>query len=92
VTDLLAQRQISHGCFIATATISQELKRIIRRGSLSDVQREALEAIAVKIARILAGDPNHLDHWDDIAGYATLVGMELRKKERAARVIPSSPK
>ena len=29
--------------------------------------------IVHKIARILAGDPNHADHWHDIAGYAILV-------------------
>ncbi|WP_257617167.1 hypothetical protein [Campylobacter pinnipediorum] len=33
--------------------------------------------IAHKIARILAGNPNYKDHWDDIAGYATLVSKEL---------------
>ena len=33
--------------------------------------------IAHKIGRILAGDPNHIDHWLDIAGYATLVAKEL---------------
>ena len=33
--------------------------------------------IACKIARILSGDPNWRDHWDDIAGYATLVAERL---------------
>lgn len=28
--------------------------------------------ILAKIARIVSGDPNHADHWDDIAGYALL--------------------
>jgi hypothetical protein len=44
---------------------------------LSVGQREALEMIAHKIARILSGDPNHKDHWEDIAGYAELVVREL---------------
>jgi len=34
--------------------------------------------IAHKIARIINGDPNHLDSWHDIAGYATLVEQELK--------------
>jgi hypothetical protein len=40
-------------------------------------QIEALEMICHKIARVLNGDPNHHDHWHDIAGYATLVANRL---------------
>jgi hypothetical protein len=36
-----------------------------------------LEMIAHKIGRVLAGDPNHADHWDDIAGYARLVARRV---------------
>ena len=32
---------------------------------------------AHKIGRILVGDPNHRDHWDDISGYAVLVADRL---------------
>ena len=35
-------------------------------------QRHALDMIADKVARILAGDPQHTDHWLDIGGYAAL--------------------
>jgi hypothetical protein len=45
---------------------------------LSPMQREALDMTAHKIGRILAGDPDHKDHWDDIAGYTTLVARELK--------------
>jgi hypothetical protein len=41
------------------------------------VQDEALSMIVMKISRILTGDPNHADHWADIAGYATLIANEL---------------
>jgi hypothetical protein len=44
---------------------------------LDDDQSEALEMIAHKIARILNGDPNYVDSWLDIAGYATLVAERL---------------
>ena len=49
-----------------------------RRGEnlMSTRQREALGQITFKIARILSGDPNHPDHWDDIAGYALLAKGE----------------
>ena len=48
---------------------------------LSDVQKQALEVIADKIARILSGDPNYDDNWHDIQGYAKLVEDRLPKKE-----------
>jgi hypothetical protein len=44
---------------------------------LDHVKREALEHIATKIGRILSGDPNHRDHWEDIQGYARLVEDRL---------------
>jgi len=44
-------------------------------------QQEALEMIAHKIARILNGDPNYVDSWVDIAGYAKLVADRLAKGE-----------
>ena len=39
---------------------------------------EALDMICHKIARIINGDPNHLDSWQDIAGYARLVAERLQ--------------
>ena len=33
--------------------------------------------ITNKMARIVNGDPNYIDNWHDIAGYATLVEQEL---------------
>jgi hypothetical protein len=44
---------------------------------LSDVQKQALDVIADKIARILSGDPNYTDNWHDIQGYAKLVEDRL---------------
>jgi hypothetical protein len=44
---------------------------------LSDVQKQALDVIADKIARILSGDPNYADNWHDIQGYAKLVEDRL---------------
>lgn len=51
---------------------------------LDHCQREALEMICGKLARILGGDSREPDHWVDIAGYATLVEKELLK-ERARK-------
>ena len=74
--DILEEREKTHGDFAETARMSQALKSLMSTGyrypELSDVQCEALDMIASKIARILAGDPNQPDHWRDIAGYAQL--------------------
>ena len=79
---LLAERETTHGNFQATALIAQRLKDVGHntpnwQGVLTDVQRESLEGIFVKIARILSGDPNHPDHWRDIEGGAHLVTETL---------------
>ena len=72
--DLLEQRQQTHGDFTDVALVAQATKDIWRTGTgwknLSPVQREGLEMIAHKIARIICGNPNHLDHYIDIVGYA----------------------
>jgi hypothetical protein len=39
------------------------------------------------LARIASGNPEHIDHWDDIAGYATLAANYLREKQNAAERI-----
>lgn len=74
--DILDERQSTHGSFTTCAEASQEIKRLIKYydKGLHLTQKEALEMIAVKIARILNGGQNHQDSWQDIAGYALLGG------------------
>ena len=78
---LLAERGKTHGDFNEHARITQDLKFTITSAPgfarLSAAQRETLDMTAHKIGRILAGDPNHPDHWDDIAGYARLISRDL---------------
>jgi len=77
---LIDSRQQTHGDWPVTARIAQKLKACLedeilkspKHVRLSAEQREALDMILAKIARIVSGDPNHADHWDDIAGYARL--------------------
>lgn len=73
---LLDERQKTHGSYAAHARITQELKRVLQAGyplaGKSDEHREALDMILHKIGRIVAGNANFQDHWDDIAGYAKL--------------------
>lgn len=69
---LLEDREKTHGRFDVVAEISQSFKRIIQ-GYLEDERElEALEMIALKMARILAGNHKHAEHWLDIIGYAKL--------------------
>jgi len=85
IKSILAERGKTHGDYSRHAATTQCLKSVMRHtqnwGDLNPSQVEALEMIAHKIGRILNGDPNHIDHWDDISGYATLVADQLRKKQ-----------
>lgn len=78
----LKQRQKTHGDFLTHALIAQSIKCQMFNahgyGALDAMQREALDMIAHKIARVLNGNPDVHDHWHDIAGYATLVGDRLK--------------
>jgi len=77
---LTEERRRTHGEWPRTSRITRQLKayvdeEITRAGmpsALNYEQREALDMILAKIARIVSGDPNHADHWHDIAGYAQL--------------------
>ena len=77
----LAERESRYGSFSGHAKIAQDIKYVLtmapRWQKLSDSQKEALEMIAHKMARVLNGDPNYGDNWHDIAGYATLVEDEI---------------
>jgi hypothetical protein len=83
VRKTLEDRGRVHGEFADVAEISQMLKGIIWANhcdNLAVEQKEALDLICTKIARIVCGDPNHIDHWHDIAGYAMLVERRLKEK------------
>jgi hypothetical protein len=81
IDTILDERKQIHGDFTDDAGTAQALKDVMRAAmnwnDLTPVQREALEHIATKIGRILSGDPGHRDHWEDIQGYARLVGERL---------------
>ena len=72
----LNERSRTHGNYKDTAAMSQDIKAVLRTGknwsALTDSQKESLEAISVKLARILNGNANFRDHWDDVVGYGQL--------------------
>jgi DNA-binding CsgD family transcriptional regulator len=81
VDAILNTRATTYGAFKDVAQVAQEMKNAIRmcnNSELEDDQIEALDMIASKIARILNGNPDHVDSWVDIAGYAQLVADRLQ--------------
>lgn len=82
IAETLSERGARYGDFAAQAAIAQTLKKVMRAngrwGELKPDQREALDHIAVKVSRILNGDPNYHDSWHDIEGYAKLIADRLK--------------
>lgn len=84
INAILNERATTYGHFYMQAELSQALKNTIMahlieaKKTLVADQQEALEMILTKIARITNGNSNHVDSWDDIAGYARLVADRLR--------------
>lgn len=78
---MLAERGSRYGTFADHAAICQALKDVMHATPgwqrLTPDQKEALEMNAHKTARILNGDPNYKDSWDDIIGYTKLVADRL---------------
>ena len=81
---ILTERGSRYGPFITHAEITQRYKRLTHKflhnsgKELDHDQQEALDMIFHKIGRIVNGDPDYIDSWDDIAGYAKLVADRLR--------------
>ncbi len=83
VEAITAERGGQYGDFAEQGVIAQDLKVRMRQcpgwHKLSPHQRESLEMIQHKISRILNGDPNVVDSWADIAGYAHIVAIRIQK-------------
>jgi hypothetical protein len=73
---LTNERKSTHGDWVEQSATANALKGNMRGcpgwTALTASQKEALDMIATKMSRILTGNPNEPDHWDDIAGYAFL--------------------
>ena len=86
ISDTLAERGTRYGNYLKQTAISGGIKETMQGEStywdLATDQQDALDMFAVKISRILNGDPNYADNWADIAGYATLVKDRLEGNER----------
>jgi len=82
----LIQRGKRYGDFKGNATLSCQLRDLIMnhrrqlgKTDMPFIQREAINMICAKLARIANGDPAYDDNFRDIAGFAQLVVDELNK-------------
>lgn len=78
---ITAERGEQYGDFTDQCAIAQELKEYMRKqpgwAYLQPHQRESLDMIQHKVSRILNGNPNIVDSWADIAGYAHIVAIRI---------------
>ena len=89
IEGMLAERETRYGSFESHASRSQALKAALVVGSpswatMEAFQRESIEMISHKLARIMNGDPDYVDNWVDIAGYAQLVVDILNERNAQA--------
>jgi len=88
VDKTLDARAENYGKFKDGAELMQAIKRRMadhaakHDKTFADDQWEALEMIVHKIGRIVNGNPDVVDHWVDIAGYATLIVDRLEGHPR----------
>lgn len=88
IDETLDERAQDYGKFKDGAALMQGIKRLLadharaHDKTFADDQWEALEMIVHKIARIVNGNPDKVDSWVDIAGYATLVADRLQGNAR----------
>lgn len=84
VTD---ERGSRYGSFEDGSRLMRRLKEVMWNTDgytrLGCDQKEALEMIQHKIARIINGDPSYQDSWVDIAGYASLIVERLKRDEES---------
>lgn len=90
VDQITAARGSVYGPFLHNSIVAQALKAAMRGIPDPDNEgrrwerlpldvREGLDLIALKVSRIVTGDPEYLDNWDDIGGYAKIVADRIRK-------------
>jgi hypothetical protein len=85
IDGVLDERGSRYGSFEENAFVVQGIKEILHNNlnwdDMKPIQKEALDMIAHKMARIVSGDPDYIDNWVDIAGYAKLVVDNLERRK-----------
>lgn len=83
--DMLKERGSKYGNYLEQTRIINNIADAIHETGagvawldMEADQKDALYMIIVKMSRILNGNPDYVDNWEDIAGYATLVANRLK--------------
>jgi len=89
IEETLQERGSRYGAFVEQARVTANIKHAMAESNnwkrLAPYQREALEMIAMKTARILTGNPNDFDSWHDIEGYSKLAADQVGLDEAAGK-------
>ena len=83
IDDTLRERGERYGTFQEHARVTQAMKAAACSATgyaLNPSQAEAIDMILHKVGRIVCGDPDYIDSWHDIIGYAKLVEDQLNGK------------
>lgn len=76
IDSTLNERGARYGNYSNVAGTTQQLMAIVESGAiyehLNAEQKTSLFMICNRIAWAVNGDPNYIENWRDIAGYATL--------------------
>lgn len=77
--ETLNEREKTHGDWKDTAATYVRLRSALASPEtrMEPMQVAALDMIAMKLARVVHGNPDEPDHWRDIAGYAELIASRL---------------
>ena len=89
IEEVLDDRGKSYGSFQSVASVAQRIKVIFRDypgwRNLTLDKKESLDLMATKMARVIVGDSDHKDSWDDIAGYAMLISKQIEEIQNASK-------
>lgn len=86
--EILDERTPTHGPWPLQSRVAEDLQGALRwpierhnKAVIPAGVLQALDLISVKLSRIVCGDFTHADHWDDIAGYATLARRVVTEED-----------
>ena len=93
ITDTLNQRKNVHGDYCQAALIKDDILQVLSNETttyscMGPVGRETIRMIVEKLGRIAGGDWHFVDHWHDIAGYATLMVEYLERNSLKEPIVP----
>ena len=85
VDKVVEERGHTHGSYQEGARVIQSIKRLFHQEpgwmDLDACQKESMDMIATKCGRILCGDQNAIQHWEDLGGYSKLIIDRIKARK-----------